>query len=114
MENQQKAQLKEQIEQKIETLKKDIQAYENLTRPISPDNAIGRLSRMEALNSKSINEAALHKSRQLLTRLEKAFQKIDDEDFGICQQCDNPIPFKRLLIMPEARFCVRCAEAVGA
>lgn len=113
MENTQKAQLRAQIDQKIEDLKEDIRSYENLTRPVSPDNAIGRLTRMEALNSKSINEAALHKARQLLSRLEKARQEIDNEDFGLCRNCEEPIPFKRMLIMPEARLCVQCAAATG-
>ena len=114
MEKVQKDKLKRQINQKIRDLKNDIRSYEDLTRPISPDNAIGRLSRMEALNSKSINEAALQKARQLLSRLENALKDIDADDFGICRHCEEPIPFKRLLIMPEARLCVKCAEASGA
>ena len=49
--------LEHHIREKIEILKKDIISFKELTAPIPPDNSIGRLTRMEAISSKSINEA---------------------------------------------------------
>ncbi|MBW1833433.1 MAG: TraR/DksA C4-type zinc finger protein [Deltaproteobacteria bacterium] len=37
---------------------------------------------------------------------------IDDPDFGLCCECEEPIPFARLMIMPESDLCVKCAEAI--
>jgi len=102
--------LEKNIHEKMAVIKKDIKSYELLTRPISPDNAIGRLTRMEAINSKSINEAALKKARQTLSQLEYALTRLNDPDFGLCFECDEPIPFGRLKIMPETNICVDCAE----
>ena len=110
MDPNQKAQLKKSIQEKIEVIKEDIASYALLTKPISPDSAIGRLTRMEAINSKSINEAALNKSRDTLSKLERALTQIDDLDFGLCRECDEPIPPARLMILPEANLCVKCAE----
>lgn len=110
MENDQKAELKRQIQQRIEAVKEDITSYEELTKPVSPDSSIGRLTRMEAINSKSINEAALHKAKDTLIRLERALSKMDSPDFGLCLQCEEPIPPARLMILPEADLCVQCAE----
>ncbi|MCD6585310.1 MAG: TraR/DksA C4-type zinc finger protein [Desulfobacteraceae bacterium] len=110
MKNEQKENFRHHITDKIHSLKKDIISYKELTRPIAPDNAIGRISRMEAINSKSINEEALRKTENTLTRLQKALKIIDDEDFGICIECDEPIPFARLMILPETNLCVVCAE----
>jgi DnaK suppressor protein len=104
--------LKNHIKEKIEGLKKSIKSYQTLTQPISPDNAIGRLTRMEAINSKSINEAALHTATFTLSKLERALTMIDDPDFGFCRECDQPIPFARLMIMPESDLCVQCTEAI--
>ncbi len=59
-----KKKLENHIREKIEVLKEDIISYKQLTRPIAPDNAIGRLTRMEAISSKSINEAALSRAKQ--------------------------------------------------
>lgn len=110
MKREQKKQLKAAIQERLQTLKKDIAAFRQLTRPVSPDNAIGRLTRMEAINSKSINEAALSKARDTLARLERALSRIDHPDFGLCHECEEPIPFARLMILPEADLCVQCAE----
>jgi len=109
MENSQKKELQSRIEDRMQQLKADIEAYKALVRPVAPDNAIGRLTRMEAISHKSINEAALTKARDSLSRLEHALAKIDDPDFGICRECDEPIPPARLMILPETDLCVQCA-----
>lgn len=104
-------QLRTAIQQKIRDLRKDIEAFEALARPVSPDNAIGRLTRMEAINAQSINVAALSTARQTLARLERVLPRLDHPEFGLCAACEEPIPFARLLIVPETGLCVPCAEA---
>lgn len=109
MNDQDKTQLESHIRSRIDAVKADIESYTQLAKPVSPDNAIGRITRMEAINSKSINEAALNKSKQTLSNLEEALKLINDPDFGLCAECEEPIPFKRLMAMPESAFCVKCA-----
>ena len=113
MKNQEKAKLKKNIREKIKAAKEDIVSYELLSKPISPDNAIGRITRMEAMNSKSINEAALNKSKNRLSKLEYALIKIDNPEFGRCVECEEPIPYARLNIMPETDLCVHCAQKIS-
>ena len=113
METEKRKKLKNHIKKKIEDLKENIKSYQVLTQPVVPDNAIGRLTRMEAINSKSINEAALNKSKQTLSKMERALKMINDPDFGLCRECEEPIPFARLMIVPESDLCVQCAEAIG-
>jgi DnaK suppressor protein len=112
MNPEQKKELLKTIESEMAALEIEIKTFESLTRPVSPDNAIGRLTRMEAINNKSINEAALSKARDRLTRLRHALSMIDDPDFGFCSQCGEPIPYARLKIMPDSSLCVTCAEQV--
>ena len=114
MEKKEKIQLKRRLIEKMKAIKADIAAYKLLTKPIAPDNAIGRLTRMEAINSKSINEAALAKARDTRSQLERALAKIDAADFGLCRECDEPIPSARLMILPETDLCVQCAENMSA
>lgn len=113
MEPEKREKLKNHIKERIEGLKEDIKSYQLLIQPISPDNAIGRLTRMEAINSKSINEAALNNAKQILSKSERALTIIDGPDFGLCRECEEPILFERLMIMPESELCVQCAEAIG-
>ncbi len=113
MTKEEKEKLENHIKEQIEKLQKDIVSYKQLTRPIAPDNAIGRLTRMEAISSKSINEAALHRANQTLSKLERVLKMADAPDFGLCRTCEEPIPFGRLMIVPETDLCVECSETVS-
>jgi len=98
------------IEEEINKTRASIQHYKELTKPIAPENAIGRISRMDAINNKSVNEAALLKAEQKLKNLKIALGNINDSDFGICARCNQNIPLGRILLMPQSRFCVNCAR----
>ena len=87
-----------------------IAEYEEMTKPIAPENAIGRISRMDAINNKSVAEAALTIQRSKIKNLEFALGKVYDEDFGSCANCKRTIPIGRLMLMPQSRFCVNCAR----
>ena len=87
-----------------------IKEYRELTKPIAPENAIGRVSRMDAINNKSVNEAALRQAEAKLQKLKFALEKVEDPTFGVCQRCGNPIPVGRIMLMPESNRCVRCAH----
>ena len=110
MTDEEKKILKGRLESKISRTLVKIDQMEEMTQPIGPENAIGRVSRMDAINNKSVMEAALRSSRKELDEMETALRHIDnDTNFGKCQRCHNDIPFKRLAVMPGSRYCVRCA-----
>lgn len=87
-----------------------VQSYQELTKPVAPDVAIGRVSRMDHINNKSITEAALRQAEQKLQSLHVAMSKVGTPEFGICARCKSIIPLGRILIRPESPFCVRCAS----
>lgn len=102
--------IKEKILAEIEKTEKSVQEYREITKPIAPENAIGRISRMDAINNKSIAEAALRKAEEKLSKLKYVLKQIDQDDFGICAKCKKPIPLGRILLMPQSRHCVNCAS----
>jgi len=101
--------LKEIIKNRIIDLKKNIESLEEMTKPISPDRAIGRVARMDAIHSQSILEANLFSSRDSLVKIEEALKKIDTPEFGNCAWCKQPIAFERIKALPETNKCIRCA-----
>ncbi len=105
-----KEKLEQHIRQEIEDLKEKIISYKEGAKPVALDSAIGRVTRMDAINSKSMSEASLRKAEVVLLQLERALDKIDEPDFGLCLECGEPIPFKRLIIMPGSVLCVECAD----
>ena len=101
--------IKKKIESEIEKTSNNILEYKKLNRPISPDNAIGRVSRMDAINNKSVLDAALKKAEIKLQGLKMVEQKLETKDFGACIRCKKEIPLERLLLVPESNKCVNCA-----
>jgi len=98
------------IEAEIIKATEKIAKYEELTKPIAPENSIGRISRMDAINNKSVAEAALRTQKRKLKNLEYALTQVHDKDFGLCARCKQLIPQGRLMLMPQSRFCVKCAQ----
>ena len=101
--------VKDKILEEIAQTEEQIDIYRENTKPIAPDNAIGRVSRMDAIVNKSVTEASLVKAEERLNKLRYVLSKIDSPEFGICVGCGNPIPIGRLLIVPESLHCVNCA-----
>ena len=76
--------------------------------PVEQDQqSIGRLSRLDAMQQQAINIAhdVRRKHRQVL--LSAALKRIDDRDYGYCDQCDDIIGAGRLAIDSAAMLCVR-------
>ena len=71
--------------------------------------AVGRLSRMDALQGQAMAEATERRRRHDLARIDMAERRIVEGDYGFCAVCDEPIPDGRLEIDPMAERCVGCA-----
>jgi len=109
----QTTQLKAIIEADILQLQEDIPGLEAMTQPISPDNAIGRLSRMDAINTRSANQTALNAAKVRLAKLTQTLPKINNAEYNECDECLAEIPFARLMLVPESEYCVVCSEKMS-
>lgn len=97
------------IGEQIDSIEKEIEELTELTKPVSLDASIGRLSRMDAINNKAINDMALRDKKQILKKLERAKERGQDGKLGTCMKCSEDIPIGRLKIMPYTTRCVKCA-----
>lgn len=102
--------LREKINKEIIKIEAAIVPLLDATKPISPENSLGRVSRMDAINNKGVAEAALRSAKAKLSKLQLALKKVVNPDFGNCSMCKNPIRPARLMYMPESTKCVRCAD----
>lgn len=46
--------------------------------------------------------------RRELLAIEKALSKMATGSFGVCEDCGEDIPSRRLMVLPEARLCANC------
>lgn len=58
----------------------------------------------ELLFSQSTND------RHILTEIEAALERMEDEEYGDCTNCGEPIAPKRLEAIPWARYCIKCQD----
>ena len=102
--------IKTALQEELIKTEASITAFREMTAPVGPENSIGRVSRMDAIQNKSVVEAALRKAEEKMIGLLNMEKKMDDPDFGLCSRCKCPIPIKRLILMPQSSKCVHCAQ----
>lgn len=101
--------MKEKIREEIEELRGRMPSLKEEAKPVPPDGAVGRLSRMDAIAQQGVRDAAYREAKARLEKLEIRLKKTDDADFGNCSVCRQPIAPARLLFLPESDRCVGCA-----
>ena len=48
------------------------------------------------------------REKNLIAKIDKALEKIEDDTFGICEECEGKIAEKRLDARPVATLCIDC------
>ena len=105
-----KQDIKNKVISEISKTEKLIEEYKEMSQPVAPDCAIGRVSRMDAINNNSVTLAALRKTEEKLSALNRVLDQIDTPNFGRCLKCKQPIPIQRIIFRPQSLLCVNCAR----
>jgi DnaK suppressor protein len=58
----------------------------------------------ELLFSQSTND------RLILSQINDALERMEEEEYGVCVNCHNEIQPKRLEALPWARYCITCQD----
>ncbi|HLA95287.1 MAG TPA: TraR/DksA family transcriptional regulator [Pyrinomonadaceae bacterium] len=62
--------------------------------------------------SKNVMLAVSENESRQLAEIDQAIVRLDDDEYGTCQNCEKPINPKRLAAIPWARYCLDCQELV--
>ena len=62
--------------------------------------------------SKNVMLAVSENDSRQLQMIDEALARIEDEEYGSCQNCGKEINTRRLQAIPWARFCLNCQELV--
>jgi len=87
-----------------------------LTDTVTLDQtAVGRVSRVDALQAQAVAIAARDRAKARLKAVERAIERLDDnpDGFDECPDCGEAIGFGRLRASPETPFCVGCLAERG-
>ena len=93
----------------------DLRAQSEMTAegraPVTLDQqSVGRLSRMDALQSQAMAQATEKRRHQRLSQIEAAFRRMEAGEYGYCATCGEAIAGKRLTADPAAHLCVGCSN----
>ena len=62
--------------------------------------------------SKNVMLAVSENESRQLALIDEALQRVEEKEYGDCQNCGNPVNPKRLSAIPWARYCLACQELV--
>lgn len=72
--------------------------------------SVGRLSRMDAMQSQAMLQEAVRRREQSLRDIDEALAKIESGDYGLCEECGEEIAEKRLHFNPAVYCCIECSS----
>ncbi|NNF83687.1 MAG: TraR/DksA family transcriptional regulator [Deltaproteobacteria bacterium] len=52
------------------------------------------------------------REKQKLKQIDDALDRIEEKTYGLCEECGVKIPRARLKVVPFAKYCVECKEAI--
>jgi DnaK suppressor protein len=76
------------------------------------ETAADEMDRLQQQLSRDIAVHNLDHTSTLLKSVQAALDRIEDEIYGVCFRCEEPIPEKRLKAVPWAVHCVGCQEMI--
>jgi len=98
------------IAERLSVIAHELEDEDGNTDAIEPDVAIGRLSRLDAMQHQQIALAGKRRLEEERNRLLEAQRRIDVGTYGRCLLCDSDVEIERLKIQPDAVACVACLK----
>jgi len=110
--------LRQKLEEKKETLEKQLGSFAKKDKNVKgdwdtkfPEFADGELEEAASeVEEYSINLPIEFSLETRLRDINLAVEKIKKGKYGTCEKCSKKIPKERLKAFPEARFCMKCEK----
>jgi DnaK suppressor protein len=78
---------------------------------ITVERSADQLDEIQAASQRALAVCNLDRDFDHLRDAQAALRRIEEGNFGTCQECDEDIHPKRLAAVPWATFCIGCQEA---
>ncbi|WP_322521391.1 TraR/DksA family transcriptional regulator [Guyparkeria halophila] len=104
--------LHDQLVERREALRQLLSGRDESTERVEIDNSCqSLLSRVEAQQGREMARAIRARWERELARIEGALRRMENDEYGDCFVCGEPIPLARLQNDPSVTRCVECAES---
>ena len=98
------------LKQQIETT---LARSKEAAKPVELDQqAVGRLSRIDAIQQQKMVEANRRRQHLRLKHVKAALSAIVNDHYGICRRCEEYVAWPRLRAQPECFICLHCKASL--
>lgn len=99
------------LETRRDSLQEELRLAESAAAPVTLDqSAVGRFSRMDAMQQQAMAQDHVQRLRTELRKLDAAVDRLDAGTYGICCRCSGKMTAERLRVDPAAPFCQKCVD----
>lgn len=109
-----KKQIEKSIVEQIFELEQQLKLTEQSSQTVELDQTLaGRVSRIDAIQQQKMAQSSHQRDKKRLAELTVvlvAIRELTNDEFGLCEECDEEIPIARLIIKPESKYCITCQE----
>ena len=104
---------REELEAALEALEAGLVAALALAsegaRPVTLDQqSVGRVSRMDAMQQQALAASSRRSLELRLGQVRAARTAAEEDRYGECKLCEEPIGYRRLRARPESPLCLAC------
>lgn len=103
---------KELLIDKQQSLEEQLKRTDEAGKPVSLDESIGRLTRMDAMQRQHQALYASQRNQDSLRAVRDALARIEAGNYGLCSRCKGEIDEERLEFLPETTLCGTCMRAL--
>jgi len=99
-------------QQKLD-LQRLLQNSQKNSAPVTLDQqSVGRVSRIDAIQQQQMAVANRDQASAILKQIGKSLVRVENNEYGFCLECGEPIAYARLQVQPYAANCVGCQESL--
>ena len=100
---------KKLLEWKSEIVKSNNQALYNSSMDDNSTSA-DIVDQASSYTEKNVEMRAINRQIKLISKIDQAIKKIENDTYGFCEETGEPIGIKRLMARPIATLCIAAQE----
>lgn len=98
------------VKNKLESMRAELASELRQRSGIAVEQTADPMDQILSIIDREYRLAFLQRSAERYRAIQSALRRIEEGEYGICMECDEPISPKRLEAIPWAVYCVKCQE----
>lgn len=90
----------------------DASCSQEIRQNLIVESTADPLDYLQEMNQRDLTIETLNRNSAVARDVKTALQNIDTGEYGVCMECGNRIPDRRLDAIPWVKHCVSCQEAL--